>query len=55
MKVKQLITELLDMPMDAELVVSYENNSKEGYGYQKFFGPVHYEEVNQVGLLGVKE
>lgn len=54
MTVKGLIDELLDMPMDAEVVVSYEDESTtEGYGYQRCLGPVNYEEKNQVGILGV--
>ena len=52
MTVKQLITNLLDCPMDAKVLVVIKND--DDYNYADNVIPVDYED-GTIGLLGTKE
>lgn len=53
MKVKQLINELLDMPMNAEVEIVYINEDYD-YEYQEVMSAIYYDEEHQVGIVGTR-
>ena len=54
MKVKSLIENLLNMPMDSEVNIVYVDENYD-YNYQDIFSIIKYEDENLVGLIGVYE
>lgn len=53
MKVRQLINELLDIPMDAEIDICFTDKDFK-YKYQKLNFVVYYNDDHTVGLVGSK-
>lgn len=53
MTVKQLINELLNMPMNADVQIAYVDEDYD-YEYQEVFSAIYYEEDNTVGLIGAR-
>lgn len=53
MTVRQLINELLDMPMDSEVQIVYTDKNYD-YDYQDALASIYYDDDNIVGIIGTR-
>ena len=53
MRVKELINELLGMPMDAEVEIVHIDEDYD-YEYQNVMATVYYDDEHQVGIIGTR-